>query len=167
MIQFGRVKSFNGARVVVALTGFDGDGVIEALLLQPCGVKSPSVWMPPTVGDVVVVAYDEERPENSVVLGVTYPDGKTPPKAGGGEIALQANKVYLGDDVSKTKPCPRDDLIQSQLSAIKSELDAFATAYSSHTHVCAAVGSPSASPAPSHSNSYTVGTTASDSVEVK
>ena len=187
MIKFGRVKGFSGARVTVALTGFDGDGVVEALLLQPCGVASPSVWMPPVVGDVVAVAFDDERPEDSLVLGVVYPDGKTPPKTGSGEIALQAGRVFIGDDVNATKACPRDDRLQSQLSAIKNELDAIARDYAAHTHTVALVspadaaaivasassGAPATtamqtgSPSPSHSNGYAVGQTASDSVEVK
>lgn len=187
MIRFGRVKRFDGARVIVALTGFDGEGTIEALLLQPCGVASPSVWFPPSAGDVVVVAYDDERPENSVVLGVTYPDGKTPPRTGASEIALQAEKVYIGDNVKQAKACPRDDRLQTQLKAIKSELDSFAQAFSSHNHTVSLVtaadaaaivgaassglpattGMQTGAPTPTHSNGYSVGQTASDSVEVK
>ena len=166
-IKFAKVRKITGCRIMLALTGYDGEAVIEAILLMPCGVAGPQVWLPPSVGDVVAVLYDAERPENSVVVGAVYPDGKNPPKTGADEIALQAGKVFIGDDVSATSPCPRDDRLQSQLNEIKDELDAFASAYSSHTHLCAAPGSASASPAAPHSNSYTVGQTASDSVEVK
>lgn len=167
MIQFGRVKSFDGARVTLELTGVEENATIEALLLQPGSVAGPSVWLPPAAGDVVAVWYDSERPENSIVFGVVYPDGKQPPRAGKDEIAIQAKKVYLGDSVRQTKPCPRDDHIQHELSAIKAQLDNIASIYSSHTHICAAAGTASAVPVSTYTNSYTVGSTASDSVEVK
>lgn len=177
-IKFAKVRKITGCRIMLALTGYDGEAVIEAILLMPCGVAGPQVWLPPSVGDVVAVLYDTERPENSVVVGVVYPDGKNPPKTGADEIALQAGKVFIGDDVSQTKACPRDDRLQDQLDAIKSELDAFASNYSLHTHQCAAPGSPTTTPLvepgvpstpalPMHENSYSVGSTASDSVEVK
>lgn len=81
-IQFGKVKSVAGARVVVSITGAGGACSVEALLVQPCGVSGPAVWLAPSVGDVVAVAFNAERPEDSVVLGVVYPDGRTPPKPG-------------------------------------------------------------------------------------
>lgn len=172
---------------MLALTGYEGEAVIEAILLMPCGVAGPQVWLPPSVGDVVAVLYDAERPENSVVVGVVYPDGKNPPKTGSNEIALQAGKVFIGDDVSQTKACPRDDHVQDELKAIKSELDALTAGYNAHTHTIVSVtaadaaaivaAASSGTPAPtsmtagptpsSHSQSYTVGSTASDSVEVK
>lgn len=179
MIQFGRVKKFDAGRVTVALTGLDSDATIEALWLQPGSLKGPSVWLPPAVDDLVVVAYDDERPENSVVLGVVYPDGKNPPKTGADEIAIQAGKVYIGDDVSKTKACPRDDRVQDQLKAIKSELDSFVSAYNAHVHTVPVLTvhletlpNPTAGPGTtaattSRTQTYSVGSTASDSVEVK
>lgn len=167
MIKFAKVRKIKGCRVMLALTGYDGEAVIEAILLQPCGVGGPKAWLPPSVGDVVAVLYDAERPENSVVLGAVYPDGKNPPKTGADEIALQAGNVFIGGDVGQTKPCPRDDHVQKELKAIKSELDAFYTIYNTHTHECAAPGVASAAPASTHTNGYSVGSTASDSVEVK
>lgn len=164
---------------MLALTGYEGEAVIEAILLMPCGVAGPQVWLPPSVGDVVAVLYDAERPENSVVVGVVYPDGKSPPKTGVDEIALQAGKVYLGDDVGATKPCPRDDHLQDELKAIKSELDAFVSAYNAHVHTVPVLTvhletqpSPTAGPGTtaattSRTQTYSVGQTASDSVEVK
>lgn len=181
MITFGRVQKVDGARVVVVVTGSGGDAPIDALLMQPCGVSGPSAWLPPSVGDVVVVSLDTERLEDSVVLGVVYPDGKTPPKTGGDEAAIQAGTVYLGSDVESAEACPRDDRLQSELSKIKSELDAIKSAFSAHTHnippltVTGAVPSgPSpvvAGPgvtaaAPVYAQGYTVGDTASDSVKV-
>ena len=177
MIKFAKVRKIKGCRVMLALTGYEGEAVIEAILLMPCGVAGPQVWLPPSVGDVVAVLYDAERPENSVVVGAVYPDGKNPPKTGADEIALQAGKVFIGDDVSETKPCPRDDHVQDELKAIKSELDAFVSAYNSHVHTVPALTvtmtpSPVAGPGTtaattSRTQTYSVGQTASDSVEVK
>lgn len=164
---------------MLALTGYEGDAVIEAILLMPCGVAGPQAWLPPSVGDVVAVIYDAERPENSVVIGAVYPDGKNPPKTGADEIALQAGKVFIGDDVNATKPCPRDDRLQDQLKAIKNELDSFVSAYNSHVHTVPVLTvhlettpNPTAGPGTtaattSRTQTYSVGTTASDSVEVK
>ena len=178
-IKFAKVRKITGCRIMLALTGYDGEAVIEAILLMPCGVAGPQVWLPPSVGDVVAVLYDAERPENSVVVGAVYPDGKNPPKTGADEIALQAGKVFIGDDVNATKPCPRDDRLQDQLKAIKSELDAFVSAYNTHVHTVpaltvnmAATPSPIAGPGTtaattSRTQTYSVGQTASDSVEVK
>ena len=176
-IKFAKVRKITGCRIMLALTGYDGEAVIEAILLMPCGVAGPQVWLPPSVGDVVAVLYDAERPENSVVVGAVYQDGKNPPKTGADEIALQAGKVFIGDDVSETKPCPRDDHVQDELKAIKSELDAFVSAYNSHVHTVPALTvtmtpSPVAGPGTtaattSRTQTYSVGSTASDSVEVK
>lgn len=178
MIKFAKVRKIKGCRVMLALTGYEGEAVIEAILLMPCGVAGPQVWLPPSVGDVVAVLYDAERPENSVVVGVVYPDGKIPPKTGADEIALQAGKVFIGDDVNATKPCPRDDHVQDELKAIKSELDSFVSAYNAHVHTVPAltvnmeVVPPVAGPGTtaattSRTQTYSVGQTASDSVEVK
>lgn len=179
MIKFAKVRKITGCRTMLALTGYEGEAVIEAILLTPCGVAGPQAWLPPSVGDVVAVLYDAERPENSVVVGAVYPDGKNPPKTGADEIALQAEKVFIGDNVSATKPCPRDDRLQNQLKAIKSELDSFVSAYNSHVHTVPVLTvhlettpNPTAGPGTtaattSRAQTYSVGSTASDSVEVK
>lgn len=176
-IKFAKVRKITGCRIMLALTGYEGEAVIEAILLMPCGVAGPQVWLPPSVGDVVAVLYDAERPENSVVVGVVYPDGKNPPKTGADEIALQAGKVFIGDDVSQTKACPRDDRLQDQLKAIKSELDSFVSAYNAHVHTVPALtvtmtpepvaGPGTTAATTSRTQTYSVGSTASDSVEVK
>lgn len=186
MIKFGKVTALNGPRVDVRLTGYDADAEIPALLMQPCGVGGPSVWLPPSVGDTVVVAYDETRPENSVVLGCIYPDGANPPKTGASEAAIEAGTVYLGSNLTLAQKCPRDDRLQMQLVAIKAELDAFVATYNAHTHTivavttndCAAIVAGAqgtgaagltitapATPA-QHAQAYVVGQTDSDSVWV-
>jgi hypothetical protein len=167
MITFGVVKGFSGARIQLDIVGANDDARIEALYMQPGSAAGASVWLPPATGDIVVVSYDPERPEDSVVLGCVYPDGKTPPKSGKDEIALRADKVYIGSDVAQTKPCTRDDHIQAELSKLKSELDKISSIFNAHTHVCSAPGEASAIPVVPYTNAYSVGATASDSVEVE
>ena len=137
MIRFGKCKSINGARVRVTLVGYSGEASVDCLLMQPCATGS-AVWLPPAVGDVVVVWFDEDRPEDSVVLGSVYPDGINTPKDGPKQAAVAFDEVYLGNPTPGTK-CPRDDKLQAQLSAIKSELDSFVAAYNAHTHTVATV----------------------------
>lgn len=181
-IRFGKCTAVNGARIGVTIPGLSGDAGFECLLLQPCAL-GPSVWMPPAVGDVVVIALDEERLENSVVLGVVYPDAKTPPKTGRNQAAVTFSEVYLGNPTPDTKS-PRDDRLQSQLSAIKSALDSLVSVFNSHNHTVATVSAADAaaiveaaatvsiattsmqtgSPQPLQQNSYSVGETASDCV---
>lgn len=163
MIRFGTCKSIDGARVRVVIPGFEGDAGIDCLLMQPCAL-GPSIWTPPAVGDVVVIALDEERLENSVVLGVIYPDGKTPPKTGQSQTAMTFSEVYLGNPTPDTKS-PRDDRLQSQLSAIKSALDALVLTYNGHTHAVAE--GVAAATENQQTNSYSVGNTASDCVYVR
>ena len=139
MIVFGKITAVDGGRADVALTGYDGGAKIPPRLMQPCGVGGPSAWMPPSVGDTVVVSYDSERPEDSVVLGCVYPDGSRPPKTGHGEAAIEAGSVYLGSSVAAAQKCPRDDRLQQQLTQIKLELDALALAYNAHTHAVPAI----------------------------
>ena len=165
MIIFAQCKSVNGARVTVTLTGYEEDASAECLLMQPCGVNGPSAWLPPSPGDVLVVEYNAERPECSVVLGVVYPDGHNPPRTGADDAAICAEHIYLGSPVPDTK-CPRDDRVQSQLSAIKNELDSLTSAYNLHTHVVPTAGTSNATEA-QHTQGYSVGDTASDTVFVR
>ena len=131
-IVYGKCERISAPRATVRIPGFSGDAVFECLLMQPC-VSGPSAWVPPAVGDVVVIALDEERLENSVVLGSVYPDVKSPPKAGQNQTAFEFSEVYLGNPTPDTK-LPRDDKIQAELKSIKSELDAIKSAFSAHTH---------------------------------
>lgn len=184
-IMFGKCKSVDGPRVRVTLTGYSSDAAIECLLLQPCA-QGPSVWLPPAVGDVVVVAYNEERPEDSVVLGTVYPDNRAAPKDGNTQAAFRYPEIYFGDPVPDTK-ASRDDRVQGQLNDIKAELDALTSAFNAHSHTVATVtaldaaaivgaassGVPAVvsmatgAPTASHEQSYTVGDTASECVWVR
>lgn len=131
-IVYGKCERISAPRATVRIPGFSGDAVFECLLMQPC-VSGPSAWVPPAVGDVVVIALDDERLENSVVLGSVYPDAKSPPKAGQNQAAFEFSEVYLGNPMPDAK-LPRDDKIQAELNAIKSELDAIKAAFSGHVH---------------------------------
>jgi hypothetical protein len=135
---------------------------------------------------VVVVAYNEERPEDSVVLGTVYPDNRVAPKGGNAQAVFQFSEVYLGDPVPDTK-ASRDDRVQAQLNDIKAELDALTSAFNVHGHTVATVtaidaaaivgaassGVPAAVsmatgvPTASHEQSYTVGNTAAECVWVR
>lgn len=175
-IVYGKCERISAPRVTVRIPGFSGDAVFECLLMQPC-VSGPSAWVPSAVGDVVVIALDEERLENSVVLGSVYPDAKNPPKAGQNQAAFEFSEVYLGNPTPDTK-LPRDDKIQAELNAIKSELDAIKSAFSEHTHSLPPMqagtysvavlptgegpGNTGASPA--YAQGYAVGDTASECV---
>lgn len=131
-IVYGKCERISAPRATVRIPGFSGDAVFECLLMQPC-VSGPSAWFPPAVGDVVVIALNEERLENSVVLGSVYPDAKNPPKAGQNQAAFEFSEMYLGNPTPDTK-LPRDDKIQAELKSIKSELDAIKAAFSGHVH---------------------------------
>ena len=175
-IRFGKCTAVNGPRIGVTIPGFSGDAGFDCLLLQPCA-QGPSVWCPPAVGDVVVIALDFDRLENSVVLGVVYPDAKQPPKNGPKQAAVAFDEVYLGSPAPDTK-IARDDRVQAQLSAIKSELDAIKSAFSAHAHSLPAMvaGSTPVTAAPTgegpgatgasavYAQGYTVGATACDCV---
>lgn len=158
MIRYGTCRAIKGPRIRVSLVGYSGDAAVECLLMQPCA-SGPSVWMPPAVGDVVVVWFDEERPEDSIVLGSVYPDGKNPPKNDPKQAAVAFDEVYLGNPTPGTK-CPRDDKLQAQLSAIKSELDSFVAAYNAHTHTVATVTAADAAAIVAAAASGSVATTA-------
>lgn len=179
MILYGEIISVEGSRARVSLPGFDADVALDAILLQPsAGSHGVRTWLPPSAGTAVAVAYDEERPEDSAVLGAVYVDGQTPPKSGD-VAAVEASEVYLGASMDGIQKAPRDDRVQAQLSAIKSELDALTAAFNAHVHTVPALavtttpagqvagpGTTAAIVEP-HAQGYSVGDTASDSVFVK
>lgn len=163
-VLFGEIVQVDAGRATVKLAGYESDGVIEAVLLQAGGGSSVKTWIPPQAGDVVAVAYDEERPEDSAVLGGVYTDAQTPPKTGA-NIALQAPSVYLGESMSGIQRASRDDHLQDELTAIKNELDQIAAAFGKVQTALAGLGV--VMPDPFYTPGYTVGQTAADSVWVK
>lgn len=175
-IRFGKCEHVNGARIRVTIPGYSGDAGFDCLLMQPCA-SGPAAWLPPAEGDVVVVAVDQERLENSVVLGAVYPDAVHPPKTKDTQAALAYDEVYLGKPVPETK-IPRDDHVQAELSAIRSELDKIKTAFSAHVHalppmvagevpvavIPTGTGPGNTGAAPTYDQGYSVGETATDCV---
>lgn len=140
-LKFGTIKSVDGGRCAVELPGFNGEaaGLASALLLQPCGQGNTQTWMPPCAGDTVAVLFDEERPEDSLVVGGVYGDSQKPVIGKNNEAAFKAQKVTIGNDTGDVSQAVRDDLLQSQLSDIKAALDALKTAFESHVHTLSAV----------------------------
>lgn len=175
-IVYGKCERISAPRATVRIPGFSGDAVFECLLMQPC-VSGPSAWVPPAAGDVVVIALDEERLENSVVLGSVYPDAKNPPKGGQDQAAFEFSEVYLGNPTPDTK-LSRDDKVQAELKSIKSELDAIKSAFSAHTHSLPPMqagtynvavlptgeGPGNTGASPTYAQGYVVGDTASECV---
>lgn len=162
-LVYGILKSAENGRASVSLPGYEDDAVVDAVLMLPGGGQDVKTWIAPVAGDQVAVLVDDERPEDSLVLGGVYTDSQTAPK-NGSRVAIQAPDVWLGADVSQAKKAARDDRVQSQLSAIKSALDDLVAAYNSHTHPIPDGVSGTTKPTV---NGYSVGATAADSVWVK
>lgn len=162
-LVYGILKSAENGRAAVSLPGYEGDAVFDAVLMLPGGGQSVKTWIAPVAGDQVAVLVDDERPEDSLVLGGVYTDVQSAPMDGA-RVAIQAPEVWLGADVSQAKKAARDDRVQTELSAIKSALDSLVAAYNSHTHATPAGASGTPTPA---TNDYTVGATAADSVWLK
>lgn len=164
MVQFGEIVSVKAGVATVKLSGYEADAAIDVVLLQPGGGSSVKAWIPPVAGDVVAVLVDAERVEDSVVLGGVYTDRQTPPKSGD-VIALQAKYVYVGDSMEGIQKASRDDRVQTELKKIKSELDSLVSAYNLHTHTIP--DGSTAVPSSTHTQGYSVGGTAADSVYIK
>lgn len=162
-LVYGILKSAENGRAAVSLPGYEGDAVVDAVLMLPGGGHKVKTWIAPVAGDQVAVLVDDERPEDSLVLGGVYTDAQSAPKDGA-RVAIQAPEVWLGVDVSQAKKAARDDLVQKELSAIKSALDSLVAAYNAHTHPIpdGVSGTTTAT-----ANAYAVGATAADSVWIK
>lgn len=164
-LLYGTIANTNGGRATVRLAGYDDEGSISAVLLQPAGGSTVKSWLPPQPGDVVAVLFDDERPEDSAVIGGAYTDNQTPPKSGA-VIALQAREVYLGSSMDGIQKAARDDHVQVELDALKAQFDAVYAAFKAVQTALAAVGIMPAAP-DIYTNTYAPGATASDSVYVK
>ena len=188
-LVYGILKSAKNGQASVSVAGYEGDAVLDAVLLLPGGSHTVKTWIPPVAGDQVAVLVDDEHPEDSLVLGGVYTDAQSAPKDGS-RVAIQAPEVWLGDDVAAAQKAARDDHVQAELAAIKAALDALVEAFNVHTHqillipkddasaIATAAAAPGAAPAvlsttytsvvvtPAE-NPYTVKATAADSVWVK
>lgn len=165
ILLYGEIINIKSGRAEVKLTGYEDDASLSAILLQPAGGSSVKTWMPPQAGDVVAVLYNDERPEDSAVVGGVYTDAQNPPKSGA-EIALQAPAVYAGDSMNGVQKVARDDHVQTELGAIKSQFDAVYAAFKTVQTALSVAGLMPAEP-PIYTNTYTPGQTAADSVYVK
>ncbi len=163
-LEYGKIESVENSRAVVLLPGYDGEARVDALIAFPGGGSSVKTWVPPQAGDVVAVVVDDERPEDSLVVGGLYARGQVSPMSGE-SIAFQAPEVRLGESVSDAEKVARDDRVQAQLTAIKNALDALVEAFNLHTHPIP--DGTTSSPSAPASQGYSVGDTAADSVWVK
>lgn len=173
-LVFGKVKGVSGARVEVELTGYEENGVIEAVLLQPCGQGASQTWMAPNAGDVVAVLLDDQHAENSVVLGGIYGDSQSPVVTDSEEVAIKGKTVYIGDIADNNVPyASRDDRVQHELEAIETALRALCNAFVLHQHAVSTTGTAAAQTGTATfttttiSDRYTAGSTAADSVKIK
>lgn len=172
-LVYGKVTGIKPPRVSVKLTGIDGDAELECMTLQLGGQSSGQrQWIAPLKDDVVAVLFDDEKPENSLILGGVYSDKQGVPTGDGiavqtktvhveasGNIEAQAQNVKLGKDLSLVQKVARADHVNSELSAIQSALDDIVTAFNTHVHA-----SSGATPTPTTINSYIAGNTDARSV---
>lgn len=181
-IQFGKIAAIRPPRVSVQLFGAFGDCVLEDCLIVTLGGQSPAlrVWSPGSVGDVVAVLFDDDRPESSIVLGGVYGDRSALPdttKSGlsveggvlsfdfSGASAVVAPSLTLGASTTGTSYAVRDDKMSSELAAIRQQFYAMAEAFNLHVH--AVTGATTGGPEPLMSVPYYPGSVACSSVLIK
>lgn len=171
-LVYGKVTGIKPPRVSVKLTGIEGDAELECMTLQLGGQSSGQrQWIAPLKDDVVAVLFDDEKPENSLILGGVYSDKQGVPTGDGiavqtktvhveaSDIEAQAQHVKLGKDLSLVQKVARADHVNSELSEIQSALDDIVTAFNTHVHA-----SSGATPTPTTINSYIAGNTDARSV---
>ena len=172
-LVYGKVTGIKPPRVSVKLTGIEGDAELECMTLQLGGQSSGQrQWIAPLKDDVVAVLFDDEKPENSLILGGVYSDKQGVPTGDGiavqtktvhveasGDIEAQAQRVKLGKDLSLVQKVARADHVNSELSGIQSALDDIVTAFNEHVHT-----SSGAPPTPTTINPYIAGDTDAESV---
>lgn len=172
-LVYGKVTGIKPPRVSVKLTGIEGDAELECMTLQLGGQSSGQrQWIAPLKDDVVAVLFDDEKPENSLILGGVYSDNQGVPTGDGvavqtkavhveasGDIEAQAPHVKLGKDLSLSKKVARADHVNSELGDIQIALDDLVTAFNTHVH--ASAGAP---PTPTIINPYIAGDTSARSV---
>ena len=172
-LVYGKVTGIKPPRVSVKLTGIEGDAELECMTLQLGGQSSGQrQWIAPLKDDIVAVLFDDEKPENSLILGGVYSDKQGVPTGDGiavqtktvhveasGDIEAQAQHVKLGSDLSLVQKVARADHVDSELSKIQSALDDIVTAFNEHVHE--SIGDP---PTPTTINPYIAGDTDAESV---
>lgn len=165
-IQFGKIKRIKTPRLDIELCGDFETVTLAGCLVVTVGGQTDKMrsWAPGSVGDVVAVLFDDERPENSLVLGGVYGDADAVPKFTGGLSAdlhsfvvnvkhggeldsgdsltincdgtatVTAESVVLGSSTSGTSPAARYDRVNRELVLLRSELVAIQTAFNTHCH---------------------------------
>lgn len=159
------VTGNNGERLKLeVIDGFGKYGVDNAIIVAPAGQAKAQVWAAPSTGDQVLAIIDDTRPDLVYCLGAIWPDGKAPTTTDPEHILLQAPSGVTLVATKDAKFIPRDDRLQSQLTAIESALDVLGAAVNAHTH--ASIGAPVAPPgSPPFEHGYSVGATATDKVK--
>lgn len=180
MLIYGKVTDIAPPRVSVKITGIEDDAVLSCMVLQLGGqTENIRIWIAPRVGDIVAVLYDPNLPENSLILGGVYPDGASVPEGSGiaiqadggkidmsGDLTVKANAIRAGKDHNNLHKAARSDRVDSELTDIMMALDNIVSAFNTHMHTCAAVGSNSTVPTTKMFNTYNAGTSECDSVAI-
>lgn len=175
-LVYGKVTGIKPPRVNVKLTGIEGDAEIECMLLQLGGQSSGQrQWIAPLKDDVVAVLFDDEKPENSLILGGVYSDKQGVPTGDGiavqtktvhveasGDIEARAQHVRAGKNLNGVEKASRADLVKFELDDIKSALDTIVRAFNTHTHGVS--GTTTSGPASQTLNTYIVGDTGCNTV---
>ena len=169
-LNLAKITANKGSRVSISIA--DGFGEFEtttAYLVAPGGAAQVQTWMPPAVGDQVLVISDSDRPDLPYVMGTVWTDKQSPSITAPDQVLLKAPGGVTLVDSSGAQPITRDDRLQNDLNAIKSALDALANQIATHTHAVAGVvaGPAAVTSAPSGvgSNAYSPGSTACDLVK--
>ena len=160
-LLIAKVTGNNAERLKLEVVdGFCKYGIDNAIIVAPAGQAKAQIWAAPSTGDQVLAIIDDTRPDLVYCLGAIWPDGKAPTTTDPNHILLQAPSGVTLVATKDAKSIPRDDRLQSQLTDIKSALDALKNAVNTHTH--ASHGTPTAPP---FEHGYTVGATATDKVK--
>lgn len=175
-LVYGKVTGIKPPRVSVKLTGIESDAELECMTLQLGGQSSGQrQWIAPLKDDVVAVLFDDEKPENSLILGGVYSDSQSVPDGNGvaiqtenirieasGDVEAIGAHVRAGKNLNGAKKASRADLVKLELDDIRSALDTIVNAFNSHKH--AVSGTATGIPAATTINTYIVGDTGCNTV---
>lgn len=176
ILVYGKVTDINAPRVSVRLIGIEDDTKLSCLVLQAGGQTEKSrIWITPRKDDIVAVLFDENRPENSLILGGVYSDSQSVPEGNGvaiqtenvrieasGDIEAIGAHVRAGKNLNDIAKASRADYVKYELDDIKSALDTIVNAFNSHTHGVS--GTETTTPVYPTLNRYIVGDTGCNTV---
>lgn len=175
-LVYGKVTDINAPRVSVRLIGIEDDTKLSCLVLQAGGQTEKSrIWIAPRKDDIVAVLFDENRPENSLILGGVYSDSQSVPNGNGvaiqtenvrieasGDIEASGAHVRAGKNLNGVEKASRADLVKLELDDIKSALDTIVNAFNAHKHGVS--GTATTMPDSPAMNTYIVGDTGCNTV---